>query len=70
MLYIRLLKFLLSFVCSGRCIYSNQGIINCAGTETFAKEPKLAKLLRELKPTPVLHNKKVHCFCRLSVIEN
>ena len=22
------------------------GIINCKGTETFAKEPKLAKLLR------------------------
>ena len=31
-----------------------QGIINCKGTETFAKEPKLAKL----KPTPVSYNKK------------
>ena len=28
------------------------------GTEIFAKEPKLAKLLRELKLTPVLNNKK------------
>ena len=26
--------------------------------KTFAKEPKLAKLLRELKSTPVLNNKK------------
>ena len=30
---------------------SLHGIVNCKGTETFAKEPKLAKLLRELKPT-------------------
>ena len=37
---------------------SSQGIINCKGTETFAKEPKLTKLLRELKPTPVSYNKK------------
>ena len=36
----------------------NQGIINIAGTETSAKEPKLAKILRELKLTPVLYNKK------------
>ena len=35
-----------------------QGVINCEGTETFAKEPKLAKLLRELKPTLVPYNKK------------
>ena len=35
-----------------------QGIINCKGTETFAKEPKLAKLLRELKPILVSYNKK------------
>ena len=28
-----------------------QGIIDPTGTETFAKEPKLAKLLRKLKPT-------------------
>ena len=39
-----------------------QGIINCEGTETFAKKPKLAKLLPELKPTPVSYNKKVHWF--------
>ena len=26
--------------------------------ETFAKEPKMAKLLRELKPTLVSYNKK------------
>ena len=32
------------------------------GTETFAKESKLAKLLRELKPTLVSCNKKIHWF--------
>ena len=36
----------------------NQGIINCKGTETFAKEPKLTKLLRKLKLTLVSYNKK------------
>ena len=36
----------------------NQGIIDCKRTETFAKEPTLAKLLRELKPTLVSYNKK------------
>ena len=36
----------------------NQGIIDPTGTETFAKEPKLAKLLRELESTLVLYNKK------------
>ena len=36
-----------------------QGIIrDHTGTETFAKKPKLAELLRELKLTPVLCNKK------------
>ena len=30
--------------------------------ETFAKEPKLAKLFRELKPTLVSNKKKVHWF--------
>ena len=40
----------------------SQGIIDWTGTETFAREPKLAKLLRELKWVPVLHNKKVHWF--------
>ena len=39
--------------------WSLQGIINCKGTKTFAKEPKLAKLLRELKPTLVSYNKKI-----------
>ena len=39
-------------------IQADQGIIDCKRTETFAKEPKLAKLLWELKPTPVLNNKK------------
>ena len=39
-----------------------QGIIDCEGTETFAKEPKLAKLLGMLKPTPVSYNEKFHCF--------
>ena len=35
-----------------------QGIIDLTGTKTFAKEPKLAKLLRELKPASVLCNEK------------
>ena len=30
--------------------------------ETFAKEPKLAKLFQELKLTPVSNDKKVHWF--------
>ena len=30
----------------------NQGIIDCTRTETFAKEPRLAKLLLELKSMP------------------
>ena len=30
--------------------------------ETFAMEPELAKLLRKLKSTPMLNNKKVHRF--------
>ena len=35
-------------VCSAK-FYSNQGIIDSTETETFAKEPKLAKLLRGLR---------------------
>ena len=35
-----------------------QGIINCKRPKTFSKEPKLARLLRELKPTLVSYNKK------------
>ena len=35
-----------------------QGIIDSAGEVTFTKEPKLAKLLRELKLTPVRYHKK------------
>ena len=30
-----------------------QGIVEPTGMETFTKEPKLAKVLPELKPTPV-----------------
>ena len=36
----------------------HQGIIVSTGTETIAKEPKLAKLLRKLKLMPVSCNKK------------
>ena len=36
-------------------VWLDQGII-----DSWAKEPKLAKLLRELKLMPVLYNKKVH----------
>ena len=35
--------------------------------ETFAKEPKLKKLLRELKSTPVRLLQKLTGFCRMSV---
>ena len=34
------------------CSMSDQGIIDPTRKETFAKEPKFAKLLRELKSTP------------------
>ena len=34
----------------------NQGIIDFTGEETFAKEPKLVKLFRELLLTPVRHH--------------
>ena len=42
--------------------YTMQKIIDPTGTETSAKKPKIVKLLRELKSTPVSHNKKVHWF--------
>ena len=34
------------------------GIIDPTGAETFAKEPKLAKLFREIMSMPVRHHKK------------
>ena len=37
---------------------AKQGITNPTGSETFAKESKLAKLLRELKSAPVSYIKK------------
>ena len=43
-----------------------QGIIVSTGTETFAKEPKFVKLLRELKLTPVSYNG----FSRMPVMAN
>ena len=46
--------------------YQQQGNINCKGTETFSNEPKLEKLLRELKPMPDLYYKK----CRMPVMAN
>ena len=36
----------------------NQEIIVSTETETFVKEPKIAKLFLELKSTPVLYKKK------------
>ena len=51
-------------------ICSIQGIINCKGTETFAKEPELAKLLRRLKSAPTLNNKKFTGFSRMIVMAN
>ena len=38
--------------------YFTQGIIDPTGTETFAKERKLAKSLRDLKPTPLSRNQE------------
>ena len=43
--------------------YLHQGNINCKGTVTFANEPKLEKLLRELKPMPDLYYKKMSHVC-------
>ena len=40
----------------------DQGIIDSTRTKTFAKEPELAKLLRRLKSTPALNNKKSSPF--------
>ena len=43
----------------GFCIFlTGQGIIDPKGTETFAKEPVLAKLLGQLKLTAVSYKKK------------
>ena len=39
-----------------------QGIIDSKRTETFAKEPTLAELLRELKSAAVSYHKRVHWF--------
>ena len=41
---------------------SIQGIIDSTEMENFSKKPKLAKLLRELKPAPVSCNKKDEWF--------
>ena len=48
----------LSNYCKGFITNTEQGILDPAGTETFAKEPKFAKLLRELKLTLASYNKK------------
>ena len=40
------------------CRVNIQGIINSTETETFAKAPKLVKLLRELKSTPMQCHKE------------
>ena len=53
---------------SATAFWIEQGIIDLTATETIAKEPKLEKLLRELKSTPVPYNKKVHRF--LSRVSN
>ena len=42
-----------------------QGIVDSTGMETFAKEPKLAELLRELKST-----KTTAGFSHMSVMAN
>ena len=45
-----------------------QEIIDPIGMETFAKEPKVAKLLRVLKPTLVSRNQKTARFSHMTVI--
>ena len=48
-------------------VVPSQGIWASTGTETFAKEPKLAKLLRELKLTPMaVPSKKPSGFTHMS----
>ena len=50
---------------------STQIIIDPTGAEIFAKDPKLAKLLRELKLMPISYNKKKFTgFCRVSLMAN
>ena len=41
----------------------DQRITDSTGTETFAKKPKLAKLLQELNPTPMLQFAVFWVFC-------
>ena len=45
-------------------------MIDSTGTEAFAMEHKLAKLLRELKWTPVRYYKKLTGFFCMSVTLN
>ena len=45
-------------------VSGNQGTINCKGTETFAKKPKLEKLAR------IIQQKKSTGFSRMSAIAN
>ena len=47
------------------------GIIDDTEMETFTKEPKLAKLMRDQKSTPVRYHKKMSTgFARMSVSLN
>ena len=51
--------------------WCNQEITDSTETDTFGKEPKLAKFLRELKLTPVSYNKKKCAgFSWMSVMRN
>ena len=48
-----------------------QGIIDCKGLETFAKEPKLTKFVAGVKVDAfVVQQKKSTGFCHMSVIAN
>ena len=55
--YIRLVRAKFGFHTQRRQLQitgkQNQGIMDSTGMGTFAKEPKFAKLLLKLKPTPV-----------------
>ena len=49
---------------------AKQGITDYTGKETFAKDPRLAKLLRELSRSTCGTIKKVHWLSRMSVSLN
>ena len=61
-LQLQFLPFHFLLACSVSIYVLYQGIMDWTETETLAKKPKLAKLLRELSRCPFCTIKKVHWF--------